>query len=354
MIQDNELYKEDLMTIAQLDIPWEKIKNKKILITGASGMIGSFLIDLIMLRNDRYGDNIFVYAIGRNESFAKKRFMVHWGKKNFIFLKHDVNKELPELGNIDIIIHAASNTHPVAYVSDPIGTITTNVFGTYNLLDYASTHNVYRFVFVSSVEIYGENRGDVEKFDESYCGYINCNTLRAGYPESKRVGETLCNAFAKSYGIEFVIPRLSRIYGPTMLSSDSKAIAQFIKNVINGEDIILKSRGQQYYSYCYVADAVSAILTILLNGISGEAYNVSDEKSDITLRELADIIAKFSGRKVIFKLPSEIEAIGFSKATKAILDNSKLKDLGWEAKYNIENGLARTIAILKTNIKEYN
>ncbi|MDE4541323.1 NAD-dependent epimerase/dehydratase family protein [Thermoanaerobacterium sp. R66] len=347
MYYNNSIYREDLKSVLNSNIQFEKIKGSSILVTGASGMIGSFLVDVLMLCNDLYSLDIDVFAMSRNKISLEKRFKTHYGNPYFHILQHDVNKELPELGDIDIIIHAASNTHPIAYASDPIGTITTNILGTYNLLDYASKHNVWRFVFVSSVEIYGENRGDVEKFDELYCGYIDCNTLRAGYPESKRAGEALCNAFMKSHGIEIVIPRLSRIYGPTMLSSDSKAIAQFIRNAVYNEDIILKSKGEQYYSFCYVSDAVSAILTILLNGRSGEAYNVSDENSDITLRELAETIARLSDRRVIFRLPDEIESIGFSKATKAILDNSKLKSLGWSAKYDLKNGLIRTIEILK-------
>lgn len=140
-------------------------------------------------------------------------------------------------------MHAASNTHPRAYSTDPIGTITANVQGTYQLLEYAVNHQCERFFFFSSVEVYGENRKDVDKFDESYLGYIDCNTVRAGYPESKRLGESLCNAFFAQKGQDFIIGRFSRVYGPTMSDEDSKAIAQFIKKAVAGEDIVLKSVG---------------------------------------------------------------------------------------------------------------
>ena len=133
-----------------------------------------------------------------------------------------------------------------------------------------------------------------------------------------------------------------------MMQSDSKALSQFIKNSINGQDIILKSEGNQFFSYCYTADAVSGILTIMLSGDQGQAYNVADSNSDITLKDLAQLIAKNSGTKVIFELPNQIESAGFSKATKAILNPSKLNKLGWKAFDNIETGIEKTISILKS------
>ena len=145
--------------------------------------------------------------------------------------------------DVDYVIHLASNTHPLQYSLDPIGTITTNVFGTYNTLEFAKKQHAVRYAFASSNEIYGENRGDKELFDESYCGYIDSNTLRAGYPESKRCSEALCQAFNKQENIDVVIPRLTRSYGPTMLMSDTKAISQFIKKALANEDIVLKSEG---------------------------------------------------------------------------------------------------------------
>lgn len=155
---------------------------------------------------------------------------------NLKFIYCDINNSVAdlELPAADYIIHAASNTHPVAYAGDPVGTIAANVIGTDNLLKWASAVKCKRFVFLSSVEVYGENRGDTDKFAEDYMGYIDCNTLRAGYPESKRTGEALCQAYRKQDGMDIVIPRLSRAYGPTMLASDTKAISQFIKKVFRG------------------------------------------------------------------------------------------------------------------------
>lgn len=346
---DNLIYKEKIKENSNMNIPWENLKNKSIMLTGATGLIGSYLIDLIMYNNINKNLNCKIIALGRSAEKAKERFYEYWNLNQFEFIKFDLNNvnELEYLNKVNYIIHLASNTHPQLYALDPIGTITTNIIGTYNLLEFAYKKEIDRFVFISSCEIYGENIGNTEKFNEEYLGYINCNTLRAGYPEAKRCGESLCQAFIAQKNMNIVIPRLARIYGPTMLMNDSKAISQFIKNAINSKDIVLKSEGNQYYSYLYVADAVYGILQIMLLGKNGEAYNVSDDKSDITLKNLAKIIAEHTESKVIFEKPDEIEKIGYSKATKARLDNSKLLKLNCKFKYSLSEGIVETIKILK-------
>lgn len=327
---------------------WHFLQDKSIMISGATGLIGSYLADLIMYKNLHQKLNCRIFALGRSAEKAKKRFASYWDAPLFQFIAWDINQQAPEnIGYVDYILHAASNTHPVAYATDPIGTITTNIIGTHNLLQYAAAHKIRRFIFASTVEIYGENRGDTDYFTEDYCGYIDCNTLRAGYPESKRAGEALCQAFIKQEGLDIVIPRLSRVYGPTMLMSDTKALSQFIKNSLNGQDIVLKSAGTQFFSYSYVADAVLGILWCLAKGVCGEAYNIADSNSDITLRDLASHIARETGTKVVFEIPDAVESAGYSKATKAILDSSKLQALGWKALWDIPQGLTSTISILK-------
>ncbi len=343
---ENELYLEDVNYVAGLELDWESLKGASFLISGASGNIGSFLIDVLMSHSDL---GIKVFALGRNEEKAKERFANYWDDPNFVFVAGDINKgiSIPDKEKTDYVIHAASNTHPRAYATDPIGTVTTNIIGTDNMLKFASEHGCKRFLFLSSVEVYGENRGDKEYFDESYCGYIDCNTMRAGYPESKRAGEALCQAYISAREMDVVIPRLSRTYGPTLLATDTKAISQFIHKGVAGEDIVLKSEGTQNYSYSYVADAVSGILYCLMRGECGQAYNISDRGSDITLRDLAAIIADYAGKKVVFELPDAVEAAGYSKATKALLDSSRLQSLGWSAAYDMKRGLTRTVEILR-------
>lgn len=345
----NSLYMEDIRSVGSLDLPWDKLTDRSIMLSGATGLIGSFLIDAIMEKNLSDNLNCTIYALGRNEIKAKARFFNYKEDPHFIFIPYDVKLpfERNDIDTIDYILHLASNTHPMQYSTDPIGTITTNIIGVQNLLDFAVVHHSTRFAFVSSNEIYGENRGDVEFFDENYCGYINSNTMRAGYPESKRCGEALCQAYKAQKGLDVVIPRPTRSYGPTMLMSDTKAISQFIKKGITGEDIVLKSEGTQLYSYTYVADVVTGILTILLKGESGEAYNIAEEHSDITLKDLAAIIAGINGKELVFEIPDAIEAAGYSTATKARLNGHKLQALGWMPKYDIKSGIERTIQILK-------
>lgn len=349
-LYNNDLYLEDVRYVTELNLPWEKLNHKKIMLSGATGMIGSFLVDVILEKNLTVNLDCKVYLLGRNKERAWERFSKFVNDSHFVFIPYDVKMPFQhnDLGTIDYILHLASNTHPMQYSTDPIGTITTNIVGLLNLLDFAVAHHATRFAFASSNEIYGENRGDVEFFNEDYCGYINSNTMRAGYPESKRCGEALCQAYRAQKGLDVVIPRLTRSYGPTMLMSDTKAISQFIKNGIEGTDIVLKSTGTQFYSYTYVADAVAGLLTILLKGESGEAYNIAEEHSDIMLRDLAAIIANINNKEVIFEIPDAVEAAGYSTATKARLDGRKLQGLGWKPKYDIRSGMERTVQILRT------
>ncbi len=348
---ENELYLEDLdAIIASPCIDWDALEGYTIGISGATGTVGTVLTDVLM-RYRANGAPWRVVAFGRNEASARKRlpyFDAPFGGFSFEQLDISVPGNSPKSA-VDIVCHLASTTHPRAYATQPIGTVTSNIIGLSNLAEVVPAYEGENtLLFASSVEIYGENRGDVDAFDESYCGYIDCNTMRAGYPESKRAGEALCQAYATERGIGVSIPRLPRVYGPTMPATDSKAISQFVRSAIAGEDITLKSEGTQLYSYGYVTDVVTGMLACLTRGARGGAYNVCGAGSDITLRDLAAHLAQLGGGEVRFELPDAVERAGYSTATKAILDGTKIRrELGYEPRYDVRSGLERTVHILK-------
>lgn len=332
---------------------WDKLEGRTILLSGASGMIASLLIDAVMLRNETLPERrrCRIVATSRNEAAAKERFGQWWEREEFSYFSCDIAQPMPEQPTRpDFLIHAASTTHPAQYTGEPINTILSNILGTRNMLDLAARTPGARFLLLSSVEIYGENRGDAAYFDEGYCGYIDCNTLRAGYPEAKRVSEALCQAYIKEKNADCVILRLPRCYGPTMKMSDTKALSQFLKKGLAGEDIVLKSEGKQFYSYAFVGDAALGMLYLLTRGESAQAYDLADEGSDITLGELAALVAGEAGRQVVFELPSEAERAGYSTATRAVMRGEKLKALGWRPRYDIQAGIKLTMGMLRNGI----
>lgn len=347
MLLENEIYRSELDRINQAKNDWNKIDNHSFLIIGATGMIGSYMIDVLMRRNGELNANIHIFAMGRSIERLKTRFSMYLDSSFFHMVEADVTQPIALDDKVDYVLHGASNTHPRAYVTDPIGTIMTNLMGTQQVLEFAVHNHSKRIVFLSTVEIYGENRGDVEKFSEDYCGYIDCNTLRAGYPEGKRASESLCQAYIAKHKLDIVIPRICRTFGPTMLLNDSKASSQFILNAVNDEGIVLKSEGNQYFSYAYVGDVVYSLLYLLVNGENGEAYNIAVSEFDLHLKELAKALAELNQKEVIFDLPDEEELKGFSTASQAILATEKIDSLGWKSIFGLDEALKNTIELIR-------
>ena len=338
------LYQEDI-NIVLSSINIEPFARKSFLITGATGLIGMFLIDVIMHANKEKGANITVFAVGRNKDKATDRLGEYYGDENFHFIEQDVRQPLPSDLIVDYIIPLASNTHPLAYSQFPIETIEINVKGAEHALKKALECDA-TVLYPSTVEVYGNAIGN-DTFHEDYTGKLNLSNARSSYPESKRLSEALCLSYLAEKNVKVKIVRLSRIFGPTMLMTDTKASSQFILKALNGENIVLKSKGEQFFSYTYVADAVGAILHVLLNGENGISYNIANENCNVHLKEFALACANFAGTKVVFDLPTDIERAGYSVASQAILETKRLSSIGFVPKYNFKNAIERTISILR-------
>jgi nucleoside-diphosphate-sugar epimerase len=242
------------------------------------------------------------------------------------------------------IIHAASYGSPNFFVNTPVEVMKSNLFGVANLMEYGLNHGMKRFLYVSTGEVYGQN--EAELLDEKSYGYVDILNTRSCYPSSKRAAETLAMCYAVENGADVVVARPCHTYGPHFTESDNRVYAQFIRNVLNGEDIVLKSAGTQYRSWCYVEDCVSALMYILLKGENGQAYNIADKNSEVTIRELAEMIARIAGRKVVMQVASESEKKEFTPIKHAVFDTSKLETLGWQVSGTMEEKLRRTIELL--------
>ena len=348
MISENLLYKEDLKSVTNEPLPWNKLENCSVLITGANGLIASFFVDCLMHRNKISSGDISVYALCRNKEKGENRFKNYSEDGNFHLIIQDVCEPLNLNIKFDYIVHAASNAHPVAFATAPVETMQANILGSINLLEYAKKYNPEKFLFVSSGEIYGQNDSGINNgLKEDYSGYIDCVNLRSAYPQSKRVSETLCVSYNKQYGINTVIARPCHIYGATMIDDNTRADAQFIRNALNGENIVMKSAGNQLRSYCYVSDTVSAMLYIILLGENGNAYNIANKNCTVTIREFAETAANIAGVKVVFENPDDVEKSGYSLVGNAVLDANKLESLGWTGKISLESGLSKIINILR-------
>ena len=228
--------------------------------------------------------------------------------------------------------------------------IKSNIYGTANLIEYGMAHGMRRFLYVSTGEVYGEGGASEETpdgpaFKETDSGYVNPVLPRSCYPSSKRAAETLCAAYKEQYGADVVIARPCHTYGPHFTPSDNRVYAQFIRNVLRGEDIVMKSDGSQFRSWCYVVDCVRALLYILLKGEAGEAYNIADKNSNVTIRQLAEMIAGAAGRKVVLQIPKDSESKGYNRVTRSLFFTRKLEALGWSISGNMSDKLARTVEI---------
>ena len=332
-----ERYLADLRRVQAAVPSMERLEGSRILITGAGGLIGSALVDVLMARG-----GIQVWAAGRDPEKLRRRFS-HWaGREELRFVAYDAETPIDGHEPFDYLIHGASPANPAAYNAQPVETMTANFLGMYHILRRAQDCSAKRVVYISSSEVYGRKEG-AEPYHEQEYGFVDLLNPRACYPCSKRAAETLCAAYAKEYGVEAVIVRPGHVYGPTATQGDNRASSQFPRDVKAGKDIVMKSPGAQLRSYCYVLDCACAVLTALLRGEVGRAYNISNRNSVVTIRQMAQAFADAAGRKLIFENATDAEQSSYNLMDNSALDAKSLEELGWQGLFDLREGVEATL-----------
>ena len=353
MYLQNEPYRNDLINALKGTVNIQRLYHKSILITGATGLIGSFAADMLLYANGTENAQIEIYLLARDEKRLKERFASSLGEKGLHFVVQDVVNPLELNAEADYIIHAAGDGFPAAFREHPVETMTPALLGTYQLLQYATriaSHTaeknmLNKFLYVSSGEVYGKLSGIEHAFTEKECGYLDSMSARSCYPMAKRCAETLCVSFGEQYHVPVTVVRPGHIYGACTSAHDNRATVQFLNDAAAGKNIILHSAGKQMRSYTYVADCVSGMFTVLLNGADGEAYNIANAASRVTIAEFADILSGKAGVDYTVKTPDENEKKEHTPIEYAVLDSSKLEQLGWHGQYDIYRGIERMLEI---------
>lgn len=340
-ILESKQYREDLDKISDtMDLGF--FSNCTILLTGGLGLICSSIADLLLHYEIKKKKNIHILIAARSRFAFEERY----GNNQCVdYVSYDALKENHFPPNIDYIVHGAGLASPEKYITLPVETMMTNIHGIYELLEYSRINPIKRMVFISSSEVYGANNS-VEPYSEEEYGYVNIDSLRSSYPESKRAAELLCRSFYSEYGVDSVIVRPGHIFGPSARKTDNRISSAFAYQAANKEDIELKSSGLQNRSYMYAPDCARAIITVLMKGTAGEAYNIGSEKIT-TIKEMAEFYAKAGGVSLAAAEPTEEESRAFNPMNNASLNIEKLLELGYHDTFTPEEGFLHTVNIIK-------
>ncbi|MGY3568462.1 NAD-dependent epimerase/dehydratase family protein [Vibrio paucivorans] len=326
----------------------DSLSNKSILITGATGLVCSSVVDLLLHLNRTQKANINIIIAGRSKQGAMYRFEESFEKDELSFVHYDATSSEAILleSKIDYLIHGASNATPSVFASQPVETILANVLGLDVVLKTALMAEASRVLYVSSSEVYGAKDSN-EPYSETDYGVVDVLNQRAAYPLSKRTGESLCIAYGQQYDLDTVIVRPGHIYGPIIQKSDNRASAQFARKAKRGESIVMKSAGMQLRSYCHALDCASAMLAVLISGERGNAYNISNSNSICTISELAAAIAKEAKVSVVYENPSDTEKGSYNLMENSSLRSQKLEALGWSPLFSLESGVKNMLEELQ-------
>jgi UDP-glucuronate decarboxylase len=341
----HKVIETDLNYITKADLPWSELKNKTILISGASGFLATYLVETLNYLNRVYDYNIKIIGLVRNIESAYKKFKKNEEYKNLTLIQQDVCDATYIDEKIDIIIHAASFATPKVFRDNPVGTITPNIIGTRNLLELGRKNNIECFLYFSTSGVYGFcNQEDYPLKEDSF-GSLNPMNLESSYLESKRMGENICIAYKQQYGIPIKVVRPAITYGPGITLNDGRSFADFIYSIVKNKNIELYSDGNAIRNFCYIADATLGFFTVLLKGKAGEAYNIATDH-EISIKDLAyylvDEVFPEKELKVIMKDDPDKNFLrmNFDRTT---VDITKAKNLGWQLSFPIKEGFRRVV-----------
>lgn len=340
----NQVMQEDMEQLAQSAVPVEPLAGKTVFVTGATGLIGSQMVYFLACCNRKKGLGIRIVALVRSEEKGKKLFSHLMERGDVSLCLGDVNQDICWEEQVDYIIHGASPTSSKYFVTQPVETIRTAIDGTANVLEFAAKKQLLGMVYLSSLEVYGVPEKKESVIGETDYGYMDPLSVRSSYSEGKRMVECLCASYAKEYGVPVKVARLSQTFGPGVNYEDGRVFAEFARCALERRNIVLHTQGNTVRSYCYTKDALSALLYILLKGNTGEAYNVTNMDTAVSVREMAELVCKTIGAgeiKVTVDIPEDIDNFGYNPEMVIRLDSGKLMDLGWVPTVGLEEMYGR-------------